>query len=198
MLALLVAVPALAHADLVSSTPEDGSVLAVPPTAVELAFSEGLDAGKSSFRLIGPDGDVGTGTASRDGSSTMSLADLVLAPGAYRIKWTAAAEDGHVERGSLGFTVSAPTEEPATPSPVPTTAPTTVATPTPTAAPATETPATMAPSANPVTDTPAGSPATVEGEPAAASGTDVLIPIVAGLVLVAVVGGFVLRRSRRV
>ena len=195
---MLVAAPALAHADLVSSTPEDGSELASPPTSVELAFSEGLDAGKSSFRLIGPDGDVGTGTASKDGSSTMLLDGLVLAPGAYRIKWTAAAEDGHVERGSLGFTVSAPTEAPVTPSPVPTTVPTAGATTTPTTAPPTEAPSTTAPTAQPASASPAGSPATVEGEPAAASGTDVLIPIVVGLVLVAGVGAFVLRRSRRV
>ncbi len=123
VLALLVAAPALAHADLVASTPEDGEVLAVPPTAVELTFSEGLDAGKSSFRLIGPDGDVGTGKAPKDGATTMALEGLALGPGDYRIKWTSVAEDGHIERGSLAFTVSSPTPEPATPTPVPTTAP---------------------------------------------------------------------------
>jgi hypothetical protein len=180
----MVAVPALAHADLVASDPEDGAVLADPPTAVTLTFNEGLDAGKSSFRLIGPDGDIGTGTAARDGATRMVLAGLVLAPGEYRVKWTAAADDGHVERGSLGFSVSAPTPVPSTPSPSPAPSPTPATTTTPSAA------STTTPSAVPTTNAPA-TPA------AAASGTDVLIPIVAGLVLVGLVGGFVLRRSRR-
>jgi methionine-rich copper-binding protein CopC len=179
VLALVVAVPALAHADLVASDPEDGAVLSDPPATVELTFSEGLDPGKSSFRLIGPDGDIGTASAPGDGATTMVLEGLVLAPGDYRIKWTAAADDGHVERGSIGFTVSAPTPAPATPSPAPTTA-------------------TPAPTAIPATGTPVASPTPVEGEPAAASGTDVVIPIVVALVLAALVGGFVLRRSRRV
>lgn len=195
-LVLVIAGPALAHADLVASDPEDGAVLATPPRSVELTFSEGLDAAKSSFRLIGPDGDVGNGAASRDGSTSMVLEDLVLAPGKYRIKWTAAAEDGHIERGSLGFTVSTPTPEPATPSPIPTSAPSTGAAATPTAAPTIATPSTPVPTPTPVTDTPAATLATVEG-PANVAGTDVLVPIVAGLVLVALAGGFVLRRSRR-
>jgi methionine-rich copper-binding protein CopC len=194
----MVAVPALAHADLVASDPEDGAVLADPPTAVTLTFNEGLDAGKSSFRLIGPDGDIGTGTAARDGATRMVLAGLVLAPGEYRVKWTAAADDGHVERGSLGFSVSAPTPVPSTPSPSPAPSPTPATTTTPSAEPATDPPATRAPTAIPVSDSAAASPASTPGAPAAASGTDVLIPIVAGLVLVGLVGGFVLRRSRRV
>lgn len=181
VLALLVAVPALAHADLVSSTPEDGAVLVVPPTAVELGFSEDLDAGKSSFRLVGPDGDVGTGHVRKGGPTSMVLGDLQLAPGEYRIKWTAAADDGHIERGTLRFTVTAPTPAPATPS----------------AAPATEPPAAPSPTASQATDAPAASPAPGAGEPASAAGTEVVVPILAALVLVALAGGFVLRRSRR-
>jgi methionine-rich copper-binding protein CopC len=195
-LALVIAGPTLAHADLVASDPEDGAVLATPPRSVELTFSEGLNAGKSSFQLIGPDGDVGTGAAPGDGSTSMVLENLVLAPGKYRIKWTAAAEDGHIERGSLGFTVSTATPEPAAPSPTPTSAPSTDAATTPTAAPTIATPSTPAPTPTPVAASTAATLSTVEG-PANAAGTDVLVPIVAGLVLVALVGGFVLRRSRR-
>ncbi len=197
LLSLLIAVPALAHADLVASDPEDGAVLANPPSRVVLTFSEGLDAAKSSFRLIGPDGEIGSATASRDGATRLVLDGLALAPGTYRIKWTAAAGDGHVERGSLGFTVLEPTPAPATLSPAPTSTPAEGASTTPSAAPATGTSGTPTPTAMPVTDTPAPSPTSVEGEPAATSGTDVLIPIVVALALVALVGGFVLRRNRR-
>ncbi len=172
-------------------------MLADPPTVVRLAFSEGLDAGKSSFRLIGPDGDVGTGLAARDGATTMTLEGLALAAGDYRIKWTAAAEDGHVERGSLAFTVSPATPEPVTPSPVPTAEPTTESA-TPTTTSSVAAPATSVPTLSPATDSPTASPEPTGGVAVAAPATDVLVPILAGLLLVALVGGFVLRRSRRI
>ena len=122
-LVLAVAVPALAHADLASSDPEDKAVLATPPTVITLTFTEGLDQGKSSFKVNGPDGAVGTGKPGRDGGRTMKLDGLVLGPGTYSTRWTAASTDGHVARGTLSFTVSGPTPAPATASPSPTEAP---------------------------------------------------------------------------
>ncbi len=179
-LALLLAAPVLAHADLVSSNPEDGAILATPPTVITLTFSEGVDAGKSSFKLTGPDGAVGTGKAAKDGSTVMTLDGLALGPGAYTIKWTSAAPDGHIARGTLGFTVSEPTPAPATPSPTPA---------------ATETPTDAASSEPTTAPSPAASAAPDAGA-TSSTGTDVLIPILVGLVLVAGVGVFVLRRSR--
>jgi copper resistance protein C len=188
LLAVAVAAPVLAHAELVSSDPEDKAVLDTPPTTITLTFSEGLDAGKSSFVLSGPGGAAGTGRAAKDGATVMTLDGLVLGPGDYTIKWTSAALDGHLERGTLGFTVSEPTPAPATASPSPTPAPT----PAPSATP---TPLAAGPAASPVVATP--SPSAVAAGPVTASeGTGVLVPIVAALVLVAGVGAFVLRRSR--
>ena len=128
-LVLAVAGPAFAHAELASSDPDDKAVLATPPTVITLTFTEGLDQGKSSFKLSGPDGAAGTGNAAEDGSKVMTLDGLDLGPGAYAIKWTAASTDGHVSRGTLSFTVSEPTPAPATASPAPTAAPTDSATP---------------------------------------------------------------------
>jgi methionine-rich copper-binding protein CopC len=194
-LALLLAVPALAHAELDSSTPRDGAELETPPATIELVFTEGVVQAKSSIRLVGPDGEVGTARPARDGAKAMRLEGLSLGPGAYTVKWTAGAADGHVERGTIAFTVlAAPSIEPsAAPSaPAP-----------PTDAPATEAPASEAPAtASPVPATavpPSGSPSTpapADPQPAAASGTDILLPIVAALVLVGGIGVFVLRRSR--
>jgi methionine-rich copper-binding protein CopC len=189
--ALVLATPALAHAELVSSTPEDGAVLDTPPTTVTLTFSEGLDAGKSSIRLIGPSGEIASGRPTETGATTMTLDDLALGPGAYTVKWVSAAEDGHLDRGQLGFTVSEPTPPPATPSPAPPTPTTQAPTSSPTTAPATA----------PPTPAPTGSPAATTGAdvvPAAADGAaaDVILPIALGLLLVAGVGAFVLRRSR--
>ena len=84
-----------------------------------LRFNEGVDAGKSSFQLIGPDGEVGTGKPTKDGGKVMTLDDLVLGPGEYTIKWTVGSEDGHLVRGKLSFTVLEPTPPPATLSPAP-------------------------------------------------------------------------------
>ena len=132
----------------------------------------------------------------------MTLDGLTLAPGDYLIKWTSAsAEDGDIARGQLTFTVAeAPASvEPtasASSGPEPSTEPTASAaagTPTPTdAASLAPTPvASAAPS--PVAPTPAPSAAPTEP---ASSTSDVLLPIVVGLLLVAGIGAFVLRRSR--
>jgi methionine-rich copper-binding protein CopC len=197
-LVLAVAVPALAHADLASSDPADKSVLATPPTVITLTFTEGLDQGKSSFKLSGPDGASGTGQAAKGGSKVMTLDGLDLGPGAYAIKWTSVATDGHIARGTLSFTVSEPTPAPATPAPAPTGAPTDAAsaapTDIPTTAPLTTEPSVSAAAASalPATTPGAGTDPTA----GSGSGSDVLIPIVVGLALVAGIGAFLLRRSR--
>jgi methionine-rich copper-binding protein CopC len=200
LLLAVLAVPALAHADLVASDPEAGAALETPPGSVRLTFSEGLDAGKSSFRLIGPDGEVGTAKPARDGAKVMRLDDLGLAPGGYTVRWTAAADDGHVERGTFMFTVLEPTPAPATASPAPVATPAATGTPAATSsatAPSPEATATV-PAPDATTPAPSATPvAGGGGSPAAGSSADVVIPIVAALALVGGIGLLVLRRSRR-
>jgi len=188
-LAMAVVLPVLGHAELVSSTPDAGSTLDTPPETITLTFSEGLDASKSSFKVLGPDGEAGVGKAPEDGSTVMAATGLALGPGTYTVEWTAVAEDGHVERGTFEFTVSQPTAAPATP--------TTSPDPTPTEAPSTgasQLPA--APMATPSAAPPAAPSPGPGTDAATASGGDVLVPIVVALVLVAVVGFIVLRRNR--
>jgi methionine-rich copper-binding protein CopC len=177
LLATLAAAPALAHAELESSNPDDGAQLTTAPTAVSLTFTEGLTAAKSSLVLEGPDGEVGTARPEADGASEIRLDGLTLAPGAYTIRWTAAADDGHIERGTTTFTIAEPTAPPATAGAAPSATPS-ASPPAPSAGAA----PTPAPSAGPT-------------DPAA-SGGDVLLPIVAALALVGVIGFLVLRRSR--
>ena len=187
-LSLLLTAPVLAHAELVESTPEDGAALATSPTEVELRFSEPLIADRSSFRLVGPEGDMGTGEVTSDNGRVMTLSGLDLAPGAYEVRWTAATDDGHIERGRLDFTVApvAPASE--SPSVEPTEAPSVEPSAPPTVAPS------MAPSAS-ASSAPSPS-ARPDDEPVAGTGSDVLIPIIAALLIVAGVGAFVLRRNR--
>lgn len=180
LLALVVAAPAAAHADLVTSSPEAGEVLATPPTTITLTFSEPLDAGKSSFKLLAGGATVGTGNAAEGGADVMTLGPLVLdgrplGPGVYQVQWTSVAGDGDVLRGTLTFTVSEPTPAPATPA----------------ATSSSTEPSTTAPGA-----TASPGPSAVS-DPASVGAGDVLLPIVATLALVAVIGVLVLRRGRR-
>ncbi len=146
-----------AHAELVSSDPADGAVLATPPTAVTLTFSEGLNASESRFELDGPDGSqVGTGTAAKDGDEAMALGGLALGPGSYTIKWTSVSLDTDILRGTLTFTVS-------------------------------DGPSPAASSRTGTADA---------GTTSATSDGDIALPIVIALVLVAIVGAYVIRRSR--
>ena len=180
LLGLVAAGPVLGHAELEQSMPEDGEVLSAPPTFVTLAFTEGLDAEKSSFLLLRAGGEeIATGSASGDGETTMSATDLQLEPGDYVIRWTAVADDGHVERGRLTFSVEEPT-----PSPSPTPAPTEAASASASASPSATPSATPAPSAS------------ADTTPVSAGGTDVLLPIIAALAIVGAVAYLVLRRGR--
>ena len=196
-LVLSVAAPVLADASLVRSTPDDKAVLATPPGAVTLRFSEGLDGGKSSFRLVGPGGEVGTGRPTRDGGRVMSLADLDLGPGAYTVKWVVGSEDGHLVRGTVRFTVLEPTPVPATPSPVPTEAASADASEEPPATPSAAPPTALATPVEPTRPAASEDPGE-DLDPVATtgSGTDILVVIVAALALVGGMGAWILRRNR--
>lgn len=179
--ALALALPAsvLAHAELESATPADGTVLTEPPDEIVLTFTEDLDASKSSLTLHTAGGEqLAAGTIDPADAAAMRIDDLPnLAPGTYEIRWTSAGSDAHLERGTLSFELTAPT-------------------PSPTIAPTPEPSAGPTPSASPsaVLSSPP-SPAPSTADPTATSGTDVLLPIVAALILVAVLG-WVLLRSR--
>ena len=179
--ALALPLVALAHAELESASPPDGAVLAAPPSEIVLTFTEALNVPKSHMELIGPDGtQLAAGVVDPDNEKAMRIDPPELAPGAYEIRSTAvAAHDGALKREVLTFTITAP-------SPSPTVAPT--AAPSQSAAPS------ASPSASPST---APSPTPSAGGDSTASTGDLLLPIIAALVVVLLLGTFLLRgRSR--
>ncbi len=185
LVALLVlgAAPVLAHAELVASDPADGASVATPPTTITLTFSEGLVAKRSSFQLTQAGQPLGTGKAAADGDTTMTLGGLSLGAGDYVIQWTSVAEDGDLLRGKLSFTVLEPTAAPSTAAPT-----------------ATATPIRTDDNSGPPPSTAAISPSpqpSSDAAPASSSGSDVLLPIVLGLLVLAAVGGFLFSRTRR-
>lgn len=173
-----------AHSELDGPTPADGATVQGNPPTIEGAFTQDVDPQGSSLQLRDASGAVvAEGSVDPNEARRMVIAPVPdLAPGTYTVRWTTfSAEDGEgPERGSWTFTVTAaPTPEP-TPSPTPA--------PSATAVPTADTTASPAPSAAP---SPSDEPGPVDP---AGSDTDALIPILLGLALVAVAGGFLLRR----
>ena len=176
-----------AHAELEETVPAADATVEGSPTEVSATFSETLLADRSSLSLRDAEGaEVAEGGPDPEAPERLLISDLPdLAPGEYEASWAAAADDGHLERGTWTFTViAAPTPSPS-PTPSPTPAPSATATPSPTASPSPA--ASVAPS-----------PSTSGGDSSqTASGTDVILPIVAALALVAIVGLYLLTRRGR-
>jgi hypothetical protein len=189
LLILLLPMAVLAHAELESSTPAADSMVDAPfADPIVMTFSEGV-VGDSEARLRdSASGDEVAATTAIDGETMTLTPDGPLAEGEYVVEWTAIADDGHIERGTIRFTVvAAATPEP-TASPTPTPTPVASATPAASASASPSAAATPSPAA-----TPAPSPSA--GDPGAASGSnDVLLPIVVGALLV---GGLAVLLFRR-
>jgi copper resistance protein C len=161
-----------AHAELVSSNPKAGSSVATPPTEIVLTFSEALDPKKSSMTvaMVGDPVRFRGGTVSASAPKVMRLAVPDLGTGEFDVHWTSAsAEDGDLDRGDFAFNVAG----------VP--------------AVATDNGGSQAATSPPLS--PSASPSATP-DPAAASGTDALLPVVAAIVVIGVLG-YVLLRNRR-
>jgi copper transport protein len=103
---------AAAHALLVRSEPAANADLLQSPTAIELWFSEALESGFSSARVLNATGQempAGTATVDDADPNHLSLPVNELAPGIYTVAWkTLSRADGHEWYGSFPFTVLNP------------------------------------------------------------------------------------------
>lgn len=114
MLTLAPFAGAWAHTALTSSTPADGAVVRVPPTAVELTF-EGTVADPASVVVTDPAGrNLTVGKAEVvDGLVTQDVVDS-RAAGTYTIEYRVVSDDGHPVSGTLRFTVRPGNQPPPT------------------------------------------------------------------------------------
>ena len=115
--------PALAHAELISTSPEDGAVLAESPDAVVLTYAEPVTPEGSGIVVTGPDGkryDLAN-TLMVGGTEASVELKPATAAGLYNVSYRIVAEDGHVGSGTLTYTVGDGSASDATPSPVPAT-----------------------------------------------------------------------------
>jgi methionine-rich copper-binding protein CopC len=186
---MLLAMPALvaAHAELERSTPADGETVQGSPRVIRGFFTEELGDGSEMALLDGSGTTIATGTIDPANPTRMRIDPPELEPGDYEVQWKTFADDGHLETGTFTFTVSAPiTPQPSTPPSGP---------PTP-SSPVSAPPSSFAlPTASAVV-----APSPTEGDatpPANTSGaSDVLFPIIAAVVIVAVLGGYLFMRRR--
>ncbi len=108
MLAVAVALPAvaLAHGLLRSSSPAAKSVLASPPRAIHLEFTEAPELTFTRIKLIGPAGDIPLGPVEiLPRMQAAATIPMVLGQGVYRVEWQTAGADGHPVTGQFSFTV---------------------------------------------------------------------------------------------
>jgi copper transport protein len=101
-----------AHAALLRSLPEADARLTLPPDRIELWFSEPLETGFSTARLLDSSGREISNTAviiDPDDSTHMILMVDRLEPGVYTVAWqTLSQVDGHPYTGSFPITLLNP------------------------------------------------------------------------------------------
>jgi copper transport protein len=103
---------ALAHAELISSSPADGSVLAEEPAEIVLRFSENVDVVGESIRMVDAQGDprpLGIIDQSLGADTIRAEIPARLAEGTYVVGWQAISADSHTIRGAFTFSVGVET-----------------------------------------------------------------------------------------
>ena len=95
-----------AHAVLMESTPQKNSTVKGPDVEIALRYNVRIDGGRSRVQLIGPDGAQTTLPLAKQ--STLDVLQCKasgLKPGAYKLAWHVLANDGHMSKGEVSFTV---------------------------------------------------------------------------------------------
>jgi len=99
-----------AHLKLTRSAPAADAVLESPPATLQLWFSEEPLLLMSAVTLTGPAGPIKLAAPRAGGDRSLVVTvGTTLEPGAYRIAWKTAGDDGHVISGTVDFSVKART-----------------------------------------------------------------------------------------
>ena len=106
------AAPALAHATLENTTPQQGSQVSSSPASVSLHFSEGVGINSRSLEVLDPSGHrVDRGNPHHPaGESSMVTVDLPpgLPRASYAVVWHVVSADSHPVGGTFSFGVGVP------------------------------------------------------------------------------------------
>ena len=97
---------AWAHAILMESTPKLHSTVAGPNVPITLRFNVRVDGGRSRLQLLSPDrSSQNLSLAKQSAPAILQSQATGLKPGAYKLKWSVLASDGHMSSGEVPFTV---------------------------------------------------------------------------------------------
>lgn len=100
---------AQAHAVTVISTPSAGAEVPGPDAAFTLRYNNRIDKSRSRLSLMAGEQVIMKLPIDEGGAPDVITAKATgLAPGAYRLRWQVLALDGHITRGEIPFTVTAP------------------------------------------------------------------------------------------
>ena len=97
---------ALAHAVLLSSTPQKNAAVSGPDITISLKYNSRVDGARSSLSLLKPDGSIERIEAlSQPAADVLSASGHKLGKGAYVLRWQVLSSDGHITRGEVPFQV---------------------------------------------------------------------------------------------
>jgi methionine-rich copper-binding protein CopC len=97
---------ALAHAVLVSSTPQKNAAVSGPDITFSLKYNSRVDGAHSSLSLLKPDGSIERIQAlSQPAADMLTASGHKLSKGAYVLRWQVLSSDGHITRGEVPFQV---------------------------------------------------------------------------------------------
>ena len=104
------ATPLWAHSSLDRSEPKDGAVLKQAPPEIRMWFTEPIKAGLSTIKVRDAAGKQVDRQDLRADEKQPALVHLSLiaelAPGTYKVTWSAVAQDLHVSKGAFSFRFS--------------------------------------------------------------------------------------------
>ena len=111
--ALLVGVIALSawaapfHLHLLKSSPAANATVSAAPDSIRLVFSQTPELKVTSVKVTGPGSSAVplAPLASADSATVVAAVKGKMTAGAYTVAWRTMAKDGHVARGTFGFTL---------------------------------------------------------------------------------------------
>ncbi len=116
-----IASPAIAHSQLLATSPAADSTARAPADEVTLTFNEPVKARFSTVAVTGPEGLSYSRYALRVVDNVVHQAVYPLRSGTYQVAWRVVSADGHPVSGEFRFTVALPPgHEPMDPPPQPT------------------------------------------------------------------------------
>jgi len=95
------------HLHLLKSSPPANATVSVAPDSIRLSFSQTPELKVTTVTVTGP-GSTSVPLAplaSADSATVVAAVKQKMAPGAYTVAWRTMARDGHMARGTFGFTV---------------------------------------------------------------------------------------------